>query len=155
MSRADCGFKDYQGNSAQSFLVQFGPTLGVQIGFDRDYFPSDPLRPDLPEDLWPALVDTGAAESCIDSALADILNLPVVDRRIVSGVHGSAEVNIHLAQIYVPSLQFTTYGRFAGVHLTSGGQMHRALIGRSFLRSFTMTYNGVAGSVELELKTAG
>ncbi len=89
------------------------------------------------------------------SALADILNLPVVDRRNVSGVHGSAEVNIHLAQIYVPFLQFTTYGRFAGVHLTSGGQVHRALIGRSFLRFFTMTYNGVAGSVELELKTAG
>ncbi|MCY4261740.1 MAG: retroviral-like aspartic protease family protein [Candidatus Dadabacteria bacterium] len=129
--------------------------LGVRIGFDRDYFLSDSTNPDLPEDIWPALVDTGAAESCIDSALADILNLPVVDRRNVSGVHRSAEVNIHLAQIYAPSLQFTTYGRFAGVHLTSGGQLHRALIGRSFLRSFTMIYNGITGSVELELRTMG
>ena len=112
MSRAECGFKDYKGNSAQSLLVQFGPTVGVRIGFDRGYFPSDSTHPDLPEDVWPALMDTGTAESCIDSALADILNLPIVDRRNVSGVHGSAEVNIHLAQIYVQSLQFTTYGRF-------------------------------------------
>ena len=79
MSRADCGFKDYPGNCAQSLVVQFGPTLGVQIGFDRDYFPSDPLRHDLPEDIWSALVDIGADATpalCIISAKHYIFGRP-------------------------------------------------------------------------------
>src|SRR5713101_2684891 len=58
------------------------------------------------------LVDTGAGESCIDSVLAAHLNLPVVDRRDISGVHGRQTVNMHLAQVVVPSLKFTLYGAF-------------------------------------------
>src|SRR5262245_27820099 len=37
-----------------------------------------------------SLVDTGAMESCIDSGLAMRLNLPIVDRRKISGVHGAS-----------------------------------------------------------------
>ena len=43
------------------------------------------------------------------------------------------KVTVHLAQIYVPSLDFTVYGRFSAVHLAAGGQAHQALIGRTFL----------------------
>lgn len=96
-----------------------------------------------------ALVDTGAMESCIDSLLAAQLGLPIVDRRKVSGVHGSQEVNVHLAQVHVPSLKVTIYGAFAGVHLAAGGQAHNALIGRTFLRNFTMVYEGRTGTVTL------
>ncbi len=42
------------------------------------------------------------------------------------------------------------YGLFAGVHLVAGGQSHKALIGRTFLRSFTMIYNGRTGAVTLD-----
>ena len=94
-------------------------------------------------------MDTGASESHDDSTLANELQLPIFDRVSISGVHGKQELNLHLAQIYVPSLQFTTYGSFAGVHLISGGQRHYALIGRSFLRNFNMVYNGKTGSVTL------
>ena len=66
-----------------------------------------------------ALVDTGASESCIDSLLATELGLPVVDRRSVSGTHGAHPVNVHLAQVYVPTLDFTIFGTFAGVHLAN------------------------------------
>ena len=145
MSSVDCGFK-----GQKELLVRFGPTLNVRIGFDPNYSPSSMRLPDLPEKLWPALVDTGATESCIDSTLAYELQLPVYDTVSVSGVHGKKELNLHLAQIYVPSLHFITYGRFTGVHLISGEQPHYALIGRSFLRNFNMTYNGKTGSVILE-----
>jgi predicted aspartyl protease len=96
-----------------------------------------------------ALVDTGATESCIDSQLALNLNLPIVDRRKISGTYGPHEVNIHLAQVHVPSLNFTVYGAFAGVHLAAGGQPHKALIGRTFLRHYTMIYEGRTGNVTL------
>ena len=56
---------------------------------------------------------------------------------------------LHLAQIYVPALGWTVFGQFAGVHLIAGGQLHYALIGRTFLRNFTMVYEGKTGSVTL------
>lgn len=130
-------------------LVRFGPSLPVEIGFDPSYRPDTGGRPGLPPDRRPALVDTGALASCIDSDLAITLNLPIVDRQSVAGVHGSGDVNMHLAQIYVPALGCTVYGQFAGVHLIAGGQPHYALIGRTFLRQFTMVYEGKTGVVTL------
>ena len=56
---------------------------------------------------------------------------------------------MHLAQVRIPSLGFTIYGAFAGVHLAAGGQPHKALIGRTFLRAFTMVYKGGTGTVTI------
>ncbi|MDE0702837.1 MAG: aspartyl protease family protein [Rhodospirillaceae bacterium] len=142
MQKIECGFPN-----EPDFLVVYGPTLKVRIGFDTEF--RDGVRPDLPATEHAALVDTGAFSSCIDSTLAATLRLPVIDRRLVSGVHGEAEVNVHLAQIYIPSLKLTTKGPFAAVHLHAGGQPYGALFGRSFLRFFTMTYDGKNGTVEL------
>jgi len=132
-------------------LVFYGPTLMVDIGFDPAYVPSSTmhLAPVAGIKGVSALVDTGASESCIDSLLATQLNLPVVDRRPISGAHGSQEVNIYLAQIYVPSLSKIIYGAFAGVHLMAGGQQHKALIGRTFLKAYTMVYEGRTGTVTI------
>ena len=87
--------------------------------------------------------------SCIDSALAIELRLPVMDREDISGVHGVLAANVHLAHIYLPGLNWTVYGRFHGVHLSEGGQPHSALIGRTFLQDFTMVYEGRTGSVTI------
>ena len=149
MPIADCGFEDRPEMSGRQALVFYGPTLFVEIGFDPAYLSSQLTRPDLPPSLHPALVDTGAMESCIDSDLAMSLQLPVIDRINVSGAHGSGEVNLHLAQVHVPSLNFTVHGEFAGVHLQAGGQPHFALIGRTFLEQFTMNYHGKTGAVTL------
>jgi predicted aspartyl protease len=151
MASTKCGFDDNPGLTGCEALSFHGPTLYVQIGFDPTYDPQAiPLRiPNLPGNAISALVDTGAGESCIDSALAMTLNLPIMDRRIVSGAHGAGVVNVHLAQIHVPSLAFTVYGPFCAVDLAAGGQVHLALIGRTFLRGFTMVYEGRTGTVTL------
>jgi hypothetical protein len=81
--------------------------------------------------------------------LAAHLNLPTVDRRPVAGVHGAREVDIVMAQVHVPALAFTMYGQFAVVDLTGGGQVHRVLIGRTFLSAFKMVYEGQTGTVTL------
>lgn len=127
-------------------LAEIGPTLPVQIGFDPQFRPEDPHTVILPERRYPALIDTGAHSSCIDSQLAEALGLPIIDRIRVGGVGGSTEVNAHLAQIYVPSLDHTIYGEFSGVHLALGGQPHQALLGRDFLRRFTFAYEGRNGT---------
>ena len=119
------------------------------MGFDSNFQAGTGIRPVLQSGPLPALVDTGAAESCIDSALAVALQLPIVDRQHISGVGGVVEVDVHLAQIYIPELQHIIHGVFSAVHLTAGGQTHYALIGRTFLRNYTMTYHGRTGAVTL------
>ena len=149
MPSTDAGFTDSAAASGQRQLIQLGPTLSVEIGFDPTFRPALGRRPGLPNSLYHALVDTGATESCIDSELAGILALPVVDQRGIAGVQGASTANVHLAQIHVPELQLTVYGRFSGVHLAAGGQPHKALLGRTFLRNCVMTYDGRTGSVTI------
>ena len=61
--QVECGFPIPQN------LVDYGPTLFVQIGFDPIYQPNSENNPDLPTTIYPALVDTGATDSCIDSSI--------------------------------------------------------------------------------------
>src|ERR1700730_4799906 len=113
MASTKCGFNDVDGcASGSELLTAYGPTLSVDIGFDPDYQVTQTTPPKPGMTGISALVDTGAGESCIDSALAVQLNLPIVDKRIVSGVHGSQEVNMHLAQVSIPSPAFMIYGAF-------------------------------------------
>jgi len=56
---------------------------------------------------------------------------------------------MHMAQIHIPTLNYTVYGSFAAVDLVDGGQKHEALIGPTFLQKFTMIYSGVTGDVEI------
>jgi predicted aspartyl protease len=147
-----CGFDSQLGGaSGVDLLVAFGPTLLVDIGFDPGFKPTPPILvlPVPGIKGIDALVDTGATESCIDNFLATQLNLPIADRRPISGIHGSRLANMHLAQIHVPALNFTIYGMFAAVDLVGGGQRHKALIGRTFLQNYTMIYEGRTGTVTL------
>jgi len=121
----------------------------VDVGFDPSYNAATPTVPQAgAKALW-ALVDTGATESHIDEALAKSLGLPLVDKRSYAGTGGLRPADVYLAQIHIPNLSFTLYGEFAGVDLFGGGQQHRALIGRTFLRNFTMIYEGITGTVTL------
>lgn len=144
MPTTEFGFEDVHDISGQELLVTYGPTLAVEIGFDPG-FPDDKPRPDLPANQIRALVDTGATHSCIDSDLALELGLPIVEREYIAGVHGVAPVNMHLAQIYIPALDHTIVGRFAGIHLSASSQTHLALLGRTFLQHYTMVYEGRIG----------
>jgi hypothetical protein len=149
--QAECGFANVAGGATGSeLLVAWGPTLKVNVGFDADYKPGSKEVPSGAGITGvEALVDTGASDCCIDSALAAQLRLPIMDRRNVSGVGGPQEVNMHLAQVYIPAMDVSVYGAFAGVHLLAGGQTHRVLLGRTFLQRFRMVYNGPTGSVVL------
>ena len=96
-----------------------------------------------------ALVDTGASQTYIDTAVATALGLPIVDKETLSGSAGSHTVDVYLAQIHVPGLGLTIWGRIAGVNLIAGGQTHAALIGRTFLQYLVMHYDGPTGRVTL------
>ena len=128
-------------------LIQHGPTIDVQIGFDPNYQPSPGRRAQSPSELLPALVDTGAQETALDAELAYSLNLPVWEHRQIAGAGGLFETTVYLAQIYIPELDFTIEGPFDSANLAASGQPYFALIGRTFLRHFNMAYEGRTGSV--------
>ncbi len=149
MPLSDCGFKDVGGVSGRLLLEQHGPTTVVDIGFDPNYVAGQ--APQSAAQQIPALIDTGALQSCIDDALALKLKLPLVDRQWISGVGGRHQVNMHMAQVHVPQLNYTQFGQFAGVSLTAGGQQHQVLLGRTFLRAFIMIYDGLRGQVTIAI----
>ena len=143
MARTDSGYNN------PFDLVQYGPTIDVQIGFDPDYRPRPGRRARLSPELLPALVDTGAQETALDAELAHSLKLPIVERRQIAGAGGLFETTVYLAQIYIPELDFTINGPFDSANLADSGQPYCALIGRTFLRHFNMAYDGRNGSVTL------
>jgi predicted aspartyl protease len=147
MARTLCGFNSSPTVSGTDLLEGLGPTLIVNIGFDPAWLGASGAVPALGLVGLQALVDTGAGESCIDAAVANHLGLPIVDRRPIAGVGGQHMANMYMAQIHVPSINFTIFGAFSGVNLLAGGQRHTALIGRTFLRHFTMIYEGRTGAV--------
>ena len=149
MRKSECGFADTGAVRGADLLQKFGPTIGARIGLDPNYVLGSDVPLDLPEREYQALVDTGAAVSCVDANLAATLYLPIVDRQVHSGAGGRFEVNIHAAQIFLPELGWALDGRFAGVYLEAGGQPYHALLGRDFLKDFRMLYNGETGQVTL------
>lgn len=54
-----------------------------------------------------------------------------------------------MARIYLPSLDRLLFQSFTGVKLREGGQWHRVILGRTFLRQYRMIYNGADGQVEI------
>lgn len=150
MPAADCGFPDLPGDIRSKLLVEVGPTIPVEIGYDPGYDEFVDAKPALSPDLYPALVDTGASGNSVDDELAISLRLPIIYYEWeVSGSAGIHTVNVYLAQSYVPELTRTISGQFVGVHLAAGGQLHRAIIGRSFLSDFALFYDGRTGAVTL------
>lgn len=138
-------------------LVNLGPTIEVEIGYDANMFGNNPqeavqalLSQKAPQNaLVPALIDTGASDNCIDDALAVKLQLPVIDRVQCSGSAGSHTVNVYLGHIKIAALGHIAYGQFIGVNLSGGGQPQQALLGRSLFKDMIMVYDGKLGTMVL------
>jgi len=145
----------------KEILIQRGPTIPVEIGFNPGLVHPDPATVQAAvaavhasppaSQLLDALIDTGAGDSCIDEDLATELQLPMVDQIETSGVHGQSKLNVYLGYIRIPSLSYVQYGRFTGARLHAGGQPHKALLGRTILQQMILVYDGRDGSVRLSV----
>ena len=124
-------------------LVNIGPTVVVRVGLGRDVMDEGS---EAREHL--ALVDTGALNNCIDHRFARALGLNSTGHVRIGGVGGLFDTEMYAAHVYIPALDFLIVGRFMGVSL-HGEEGHAVLLGRAFLRHFTMTYDGPSGSVIL------
>ena len=141
--KKECGFPNDRNPSAT--LVTQGPQIDVVISFKTTETEQNQIPPRLIN--MPALIDTGAKSNLIDSGVAKVLDLPIVNKQKITGSNGTHIVDVYLAEIEIPSLNQKLYGQFAGVHLTAGELNFGALLGREFLKNLTMSYDGLTGSV--------
>lgn len=151
MRIAQAGFKaGKDGRTPADLLAEHGPTFHVDVGL-RSVTPIEANQPpDLPKKKILALIDTGAGLNGIDEELARALALPPIEEGHMSGFHGREPVTFYLTRVYVPQLNRVIFDRFAGAKLTQGGQSHKVILGRSFLRGCVMDYNAITGQVEIK-----
>lgn len=134
MRDIECGYEDVGGVGAYQHLINRGPIIDVQIGYDPIYDPGD-LRdypiPNSEEQRYNALIDTVADVSAIAAALANHLGLENRDKVSALVAGGRQEIYPCLAQVYAPSLRTTIYGEFLGMPLSdSRNSFHATLVGR-------------------------
>ena len=135
-------------NAGQDALRGMGPRLKVQIGYHPATKP-DPEAVEATEMFqWEALVDTGASTSCIDAKLAKVLRLRIIDRKPMGGVHGYEDTDIHLAYLFVPSLELPYAGPVCALPLSDNFGV-AAILGRDFLSRCIMHYDGITGRVTI------
>jgi predicted aspartyl protease len=145
MNEAQCGYS--HSPKGGDLLVLHGPSLKVDIGLDRNYVAGFGGRPKLDIKGIDALIDTGASEDFIDQSLATELGLPLVDRRSVSAALSTDMANVYMAQIHVIALDRVILGRFAALALRSNDFAFDVVLGRTFLRRHSFTYDGRTGDV--------
>jgi predicted aspartyl protease len=94
-----------------------------------------------------ALVDTGASDTCIDTAHAQQMGLPAIDVvTMVSASHAATPQNVYPIRIeFANVLIVIDAPRAMGAHLAGQGLL--LLIGRDALQHCTFTYNGLAGCI--------
>lgn len=132
------------GNGNRHELARLGPTIDAVV---RPHHGNQTaLR------RYPALIDTGASETCIDAELAISLDLPAVDRQLISTPLGQDYILRYLARIELPDLNVGKVGSVPGVHLSEGGQYHRLLIGRDLLQDMVLAYDGTVGIGSLTIR---
>ena len=139
------------GSDGSQALQHVGPTTVAHVFLDTNYVPGESESPDMSGGKRvEALIDTGAALSCIDERLANSLNLPKMGPANVAGVGGSQELELRLVQIYLPEFERLKYASLVAVKLAEGGQRHEVLLGREFLMDYRMLYDGRSGVVVFE-----
>jgi len=96
-----------------------------------------------------ALIDTGAAQTCIEDSVARQLGLPVINQVPLSTPAGQTMHTLYAAQLIFPGTLLPTITNIAviGVHLSSQGIA--ALLGRDFLSGKTLHYDGGLSIVSL------
>ena len=145
---ADCGYADAP--QGRKLLEYHGPRIGVSIGLDATWTKDQPRAPRPDKSNLAALIDTGAQYTCIDSALADEIRLPVVNKQRVGGV-GLLTVDVYNGQIHVGLLRYTIHGPIAGIPGLEDRIHVPVVLGRAFLRDCKLVYDGRSGEVTIEL----
>ena len=110
-----------------------GPVIDIGLGPPDSQAASEPLQ---------AIIDTGASAICMDSRVPKRLGLLSVNRKPMQMADGSeVAATSYLARMRIEDLDFNELVEIYGVPMSQPSR--RVLLGRAFLRSYIVTYNGL------------
>ena len=127
----------------RNFNPKIGPIVQIGIAKPNSFEPSAPPHPNLV--VTNALLDTGAARTCVTAEIADKAGLRVLGRTPISSVHGIKDANVYYADIMLltgdpinaSSGTRNVHGHLATkvqiVEFLANSQHFRAIIGRDLL----------------------
>jgi predicted aspartyl protease len=99
-----------------------------------------------------AVIDTGADCSCIDNSLAAELGLVSLNVRLVHTPSGNTKQPVYDCQLHLPNRKAPNLAfEFDVCGAKLADQPYRALLGRDFLKHFTLVNNGWDNSYQLHL----
>jgi len=147
---ANCGYGEAAAGVGRKLLEYWGPNLRVSIGLDAAWTKTQNRAPKYDKTDLKALVDTGAEDCCIDSALAAEIRLPLINQRPVGGV-GAIIADVFNAQVHIPELRYTIHGPFAAIPDLADRIHYPIVLGRTFLRDCRLVYFGPTGEATLEV----
>ena len=110
-----------------------GPVIDVGLGSPGRQGASEPLQ---------AIIDTGASVICVDARVTKRLGLSSVNRKLMQMADGSEVIaTSYLARLTIEDLDFNELVEVYGLPMPQPSR--RVLLGRAFLRSYIITYNGL------------
>lgn len=133
-------YRDEDERAAPDALRHHGPLVGVTLS---------PIHDPEVTVTGLVLIDTGAAQTCVDAAKAREARMSLVGSGRIGSAAGEAEVPLFAAVVDIEGLGRMTRPRCLGVDLEGQGIV--ALIGRDLLRMGVLVYNGQEGTVSLSL----
>ena len=138
-----------EGDREHSDLELWGPQVRLRIWFGL--LSSEPIETEDSQ-RYLALVDTGARVSCIDTATANLLDLPAIGEPEEGiGVAGPSTSQPVLALIRVVGSNAVAVSRFMTLPLIENGLPHHTILGRDFLRLTRFTCDGIENAFELSV----
>ena len=110
-----------------------GPVIDIGLGAPKSQLMLEKL---------PAIIDTGASVICVDSRVPKRLGLASINRKPMQMADGrEVMATSYLARMTVEDLAFDELVEIYGVPMVQPSD--RVLLGRAFLRSYIITYNGL------------
>jgi hypothetical protein len=105
------------------------------------------------------MIDTGAAKTAIDNALASKLNLvPIRYERVVGVSQESQECPVYLLVLRLnvtmdgKRMEYSCPTEALGIPSPRPGEPYNGFIGRDFLAFWRLTYDGPSGVVEMQIE---
>ena len=146
--------------ASEGGLVQDGPLVKVRLSPPRIQAEQMSAKgKKVPSVAAKLMLDTGAAKTAIDNALAADLNLvPIRFEQVVGVSQESQECPVYLLVLRINvtlddrKMEYSCSTEALGIPSPRQGEPYSGFIGRDFLASWRLTYDGPSGVVEMQIE---
>jgi hypothetical protein len=146
--------------ASEGGLLQDGPLVEVRLSPPR--IQAEKMSANgkkVPSVAAKLMLDTGAAKTAIDNTLAAELNLvPIRFEQVVGVSQESQECPVYLLVLRINvtlngrKMEYSCSTEALGIPSPRQGEPYSGFIGRDFLASWRLTYDGPSGVVEMQIE---